>query len=566
MAAGKIKITVDNLEDAQGVITDEDATLDTSKKDKKIAVASKSRKESAEVDPPKKKKRGRPPKKKPVKKETKKIFIEEESARSSVGAADESRKNGSARSSVGAADESLARDSKEKIDFVGDFMNKINVSARQKQEVMDEIEKKSLNNEKEDIKEETNAKDELKFSSLAKNDFEEDEAEKTMQTNGDEPEEVQTKRSIGLYRKIAIFFLVATVFLLAFVFYFLFASVTVTIIPDQERINNSMIIDVYDKDSDNIVNSDKIAGVVKKISMDLSDSYKTTGEDVIGEEVAGEVTIYNYYIKSQPLVATTRLMAPNGNIYRIEDTVNVPAGGQVKVRVYADDPSVNMEIGPTKFTIPGLWAGIQDKIYGESTDKIEYSQKVNKFVNQTDIDNAIRDLKQQLVQKAKVEINKKYEDYSQIIYSIDDNSVFTQIEAERGDKIDEFDASITANIVAVAFDGEAAANLAEKKFTSTLPAEKELIEFNRNNIIYTLDSFDYNEGTASINSTFEGKVSLDSNSDVINKEEILGLNKDQLDAYLINKEGISGYDIKFFPSFIKKVPAIPDKIIIKTKR
>ena len=108
--------------------------------------------------------------------------------------------------------------------------------------------------------------------------------------------------------------------------------------------------------------------------------------------------------------------------------------------------------------------------------------------------------------------------------------------------------------------------MAEKKFISTLTAEKELIEFNRNNIIYTLDTFDYKEGTASINATFEGKVSLDSSSDIINKDDILGLNKDQLDAYLLGKADISGYDIKFFPSFIKRVPDIPDKIIIKTKR
>ncbi|PLX21838.1 hypothetical protein C0584_01915 [Candidatus Parcubacteria bacterium] len=259
-------------------------------------------------------------------------------------------------------------------------------------------------------------------------------------------------------------------------------------------------------------------------------------------------------------------MSPDGKIYRIEETVNVPAGGEVKARVYSDDPSIDMEIGPTKFTIPGLWAGLQDKIYAESEDRIEYSQKVNKFVTQSDIDNAIRDLKQQLVQKAKVEINKKYEEYSQVIYSIDDNSVFSEVEAEREDYIDEFDATITANVVAVAFDGQSAANLAEKKFTSTLDPQKELIEFNRNNIIYTLDSFDYREGTASINATFEGKVSLDSESDVIKKEEILGLNKGALNAYLMGKENISGYDIEFFPSFIKRVPDIPDKIIIKTKR
>ena len=521
MVAGKIKIKLDNLDDAQGVVVDEEKST-TDFPDKKLAV-----KKTA-------KKRGRPVKKKKIEKEIEEVAIEDVSD--------------------------------ENIDVVGDFMSKINVSESEKKEVMKEIEKKSSDIDK---KEEKKEKEELKFSSLAKEDFDQDvvdDDESKEEQEEEMEEEVQTKRSVGLYRKIAVFFLVATIILLSFVSYFLFASVTITIIPDQERINNNMIIDVYDKDNEGMIDGDKIAGIVKKTSMDLTESYEATGEDVIGEEVAGEITIYNYYTKNQPLVATTRLMSPEGKVYRIEETVNVPAGGEVVVRVYADEPSINMEIGPTKFTIPGLWAGIQDKIYGESKSRIEYSQKVDKFVTQADIDNAIRDLKQQLVQKAKAEINKKYKDYSQVIYSIDDNTVFTEIEAERGDEIDEFDATITANIVAVAFEDQAAANLAEKKFISTLAAEKELIEFNRNNIIYTLDTFDYKEGTASINATFEGKVSLDSNSDVVNKDDILGLNKDQLDAYLLGKADISGYDIKFFPSFIKRVPDIPDKIIIKTKR
>jgi len=541
MVAGKIKITVDDLDDAQGVVDDKNTTSDqNNNKEKEEKVLSK--------------------KKTVSKKDT--------LASSAQGKEVVTKTKGRGRSLKKKIKKSSSDEvPNDKIDIAGDFMSKINVTESEKNEVINELEKKAVD---EGIKESQDGdnKESLKFSSLAKDKFDEEDIKGGDDSfnNQLQEDEVRTRRSVGLYKKIAIFFLIATIVLLSFIFYFLFASVTITIIPDQERINNNMIIDVYDKDNEDIITGDKIAGIVKKTSMDLTKSYETSGEDIIGEEVAGEVTIYNYYTKNQPLVATTRLMSLEGKVYRIEETVNVPAGGKVKVRVYADDPSINMEVGPTKFTIPGLWAGLQDKIYGESDSRIEYSQKVNKFVTQSDIDNAIRDLKQQLVQKAKTEINKKYKDYSQVIYSIDDNSVFTEIDAERGDEVDKFDATITANIVAVAFDGEAAANLAEKKFVSTLPAEKELIEFNRNNIIYTLDSFDYRGGTASINATFEGKVSLGSDSNVVDKESILGLNKDQLDAYLIKKEGISGYDIKFFPSFIKRVPDIPDKIIIKTKR
>jgi len=380
------------------------------------------------------------------------------------------------------------------------------------------------------------------------------------------PEEQMPKRSLGLYKKIALFFVLGTIGLLLVIVYFLFSSVTITLIPDQERINSNMIIDIYDVDNEDPVVGEKIAGIVKKITMEHESTYLSTGEDIIGEEVAGEVTIYNYYTKNQPLVATTRLLGPNNKLYRIKNTVNVPAGGSIKAEIYADEASPDMEIGPTKFTIPGLWAGLQDKIYAENTDKIEYSQRVKKYVTQTDIENSIRELKQELVKKAKNEINKQYKEYSQIIYSIDDNSVITDALADAGDEVDEFDVEISANIVAVAFDEKSAENLAEKKFISNLEAEKELIEFNRENIIYTLDNFDYREGTASVNATFEGKVSLRADENVVDKEKILGLNKDQLDVYLMNKDGISGYEVEFFPVFISKVPSLPDKIKIDVKR
>lgn len=572
MVAGKIKISIDNLDDAQGIVSNEEnesEVIEKSEHSTKITVVSdevedqKEPKKTEEIIKPRK--RGRPPKKTKV--------------TESVKSVKKPKKEKEVQK------DEIVDELEDKNEYINGFINKINVSAAQKEEVMEEIEKKHSHDEKQEEKElemldkkdekgniekqtvVEEKKEELKFSSLSSNEenLSEDKPEVAMANNLGVDEVQGGVRSVGLYRKIAVFFLIATIALLVFVFYFLFASVTVTIIPDQERINNNMIIDVYDSDINDYIEGEKIAGIVKKNSMDLLGVYQTTGEDVVGEQVTGEVTIYNYYNRNQPLVATTRIMSPDGRIYRLSETVNVPVNGEVKVAVYAEDPNVNMEIGPTKFTIPGLWAGIQDKIYAESFSKIEYSQRVNKFVTQSDIDNAIRDLKQKLVQKAKLEINKKYESYAQVIYSIDENTVFTQVDAKREDKVDEFEATITADIVAVAFDGQAAANLAEKKFMSTLPEEKELIEFNKNNIIYSLDSFDYNKGLASVNATFEGKVSLDASSDIIVKENILGLNKEQLDAYLINREGISGYNIEFFPSFIKRVPDIPDKIIIKTK-
>jgi hypothetical protein len=68
----------------------------------------------------------------------------------------------------------------------------------------------------------------------------------------------------------------------------------------------------------------------------------------------------------------------------------VPAGASVPAEVYADQPKQDQVIGAELFTIPGLWEGIQDKIYAESrVDSIKYQQKLRRIISQDDIDKAI---------------------------------------------------------------------------------------------------------------------------------------------------------------------------------
>lgn len=80
----------------------------------------------------------------------------------------------------------------------------------------------------------------------------------------------------------------------------------------------------------------------------------------------GTVTIINNYSSVQPLVATTRLLSDSGVLFRTDETITVPAGGQVDVPVYADQPGATGNIGPSHFEIVALWDGLKDDIYGQS--------------------------------------------------------------------------------------------------------------------------------------------------------------------------------------------------------
>lgn len=370
-------------------------------------------------------------------------------------------------------------------------------------------------------------------------------------------------RSVSVYRKIAYFFVALVAALLVFIFFFSVVKTTIVLIPDQERVQNNVVFDIYDQSLSG-AGEKAIKGIVKKVDLEDEKDFPATGKKVIGQEAVGKVIIYNNYNKNQPLVATTRLLSSDNKLFRIKETVNVPAGGSAEAEIYADDPTPESEIGPSRFSIPGLWAGLQDKIYAESKEGVVYQKKTQNLVTKEDVDGAIRELKQSLTEKAQAQLTGDVQ-FSEVIYNVDENSITTDVDAKVDEEKDGFKVKIKGSVVVVAFDGKQALDLAKQKLNNSVSTNEEILSFSED-IDYALTNFDLQQGTASINATFEGKVSLKENSQIINKEKIVGLKKDQLEAYLSSLSGISGYEVKFYPSFIKKVPKLTDRIDVQIKK
>jgi len=382
----------------------------------------------------------------------------------------------------------------------------------------------------------------------------------------DEPKKSAKSPKMNLYRKIAFSFIVLTVALLAVVFYFSFVKLDIILISAQERVSDNLTFNIHNPQEGAVFPNNDFAGAVEQIEIADSNTYSASGVEKIGEEVTGKVLIVNNYIKNQPLVATTRLLSADGKLFRIKNTINVPAGGSQEAEIYADEPSSAMAIGPTKFTLPGLWAGLQDKIYGESKEKFVYGEQQKKHIQQEDIDQAIKDLKRSLLEKAKRDIGVQYKGYDKVIYNIDENSVSTEVGGKVGEEKDKFDVSIKAKVTVVAFSGEQAGKLARNKLLESIPDNKELVGFNPDEVVYTLDKYDVSAGQATVSASFEGKMTLKADAQIIDRQKIVNLKKAQLEDYLSGFKEIAGYEIKFTPSFIDKVPNLIDRINVEVKK
>ena len=360
----------------------------------------------------------------------------------------------------------------------------------------------------------------------------------------------------------------ATAILLCIVFYFSFSKLDIEIIPKGEALNDTLFLRVsQDSNNDKTVsenNSDPrtpISGEIKKVNSSLEQNYPASGEEFGDEELSGQVVIINNSAKNQALVATTRILSPENKLFRIKNAVNVPAGGQVTVDIYADKPSQELAIGPTSFTIPGLWVGLQDKIFARSDQEFTYARKVKKFIKQTDIENAIKDINDRLMNDAASSTDKN----SNWLYSVGDGAKITY-DAKAGDMKESFNVKAQGDIIGISFSKEDAAKLVGAKLKLLIPDDKELIEFKSENIVYTLDAYDPITNTATVKASFSGTMALKADATVINRDQLVNLTKAQIDNYLKDFPGIMSYKLSFFPSFIQRAPNLVDRINITIKK
>lgn len=103
-----------------------------------------------------------------------------------------------------------------------------------------------------------------------------------------------------------------------------------------------------------------------------------SGQEHVSERAVGKIFIYNTQSVTQRLIKNTRFESPDGLIYRIQESVEVPAAttkdgkvapGVISTDVFADGTGEQYNVSPSRFTVPGLKGSDQfNAVYGESTE------------------------------------------------------------------------------------------------------------------------------------------------------------------------------------------------------
>lgn len=243
------------------------------------------------------------------------------------------------------------------------------------------------------------------------------------------PKRTRSGGNFGIWA-VAILIFVVALSTIGFVF---IGKTTITVIPHQETLtlSDNLVYTAYRNAEDGELGFSVITD-----TLEASDTIAATGSEEVKEKASGRITVYNTYSTSaQKLIKNTRFEAPNGEIYRIRNSIDVPGKkadgtpGELEVTVYADKEGADQNISGdnVRFTIPGLKGGPQyDAFYATLTEPITGGFVGERAVVNEDELNALQTkLREELRSKIAAAVAAKVP-ASDVSF---DNSVFTTFES-----------------------------------------------------------------------------------------------------------------------------------------
>lgn len=93
---------------------------------------------------------------------------------------------------------------------------------------------------------------------------------------------------------------------------------------------------------------------VVTVQKTASQTVPAESTETANDPASGPIIISNTQPSPQTLIKNTRFQTPAGLIFRIHDSVTIPAGGSITATAYADAGGDTYNVGPTTFTVPGL--------------------------------------------------------------------------------------------------------------------------------------------------------------------------------------------------------------------
>lgn len=367
-------------------------------------------------------------------------------------------------------------------------------------------------------------------------------------------------RSLRLYQRIAVAFVAVTFVLLIAVLYLSVSRATIRVVANPKIVSVTAVADVVPTP----VDEGEIAGSVvgKRLTKTKTFTLPAEGAQAVEAKASGVVSLINETSASQQLVATTRVLSASGVLFRLDKGVTVPANGQIDATVHADVAGTSGEVGPQHFTIPGLNATQQQKIYAVSVNPMVGGVQYIRSLTEQDVADAVENMKGEMIADAKTELSAGVDRAQFDGESYYTSVVSTDTDAEIGTVAGTFSLTMTMDVSAVYFSNELVETYAQSLLSKKVSDGYELTKTNLDGIQVTVESISTRDSEARVSVYLDGNSRISLSSPTLSKDRFVGRAPNEVLTLLRSSDAVKDVSVSFTPFWLKRVPTLKDHIKI----
>lgn len=361
--------------------------------------------------------------------------------------------------------------------------------------------------------------------------------------------------------KTNLFILAGAILVLALGLYLFLGQAQVILKPKKQLLDLTLNITASSRYSETDPQANQIPGQLLTAQEEISANFTATGEKEVAQKARGKITVYNNYSADpQIFVATTRFQSAIGLIFRTPRPISIPGArlvggklvpGSVVVEVLADKPGPSYNIGPGKFTIPGLQGSPKyDGFYAESSQNFTGGIiGIAKVVTEKDFSQAQEEVTQKSLEAAAAKLKTRAGDLK-IIEPLANTVTALNATAEAEQATDGFEMKAVAEARTIGFSEE---DLLELVRLSISREQAMLLLKDTLRLVFKNSRLDFENNTISFTVEIEGEAAVDIDKDKI-VDGLLGKKQSAIRDYLLSIEEVESAKVTLSPFWVKSVP------------
>ncbi len=378
--------------------------------------------------------------------------------------------------------------------------------------------------------------------------------------------------SRGFFKRAPLALAIGAVLVLVLILYLTLGSARIIISPMKQELDFKLTVSASSTATAVNFNFNQIPGQQFREQKKETGTFPVTGQKDVVQKAGGTITIFNKSATAQRLVATTRFKSSDGLIFRIPQTINVPAGmktgeavtpGSVVSAVYADRPGAEYNIGPTQFTIPGFEGTPKSNDFYATSDKPMAGGIIGpaKVVTEKDFSMA----QEELTAKIKDEILKSLKNRGGELKILDAIAIkldAPEVNAKVGEAAEDLEMSIQGSADTIAFRESDVIELI-KNFVSQKNSMELLLKDLAVSYINPQPGAD--KTSLSFDAQVSGWAAAKVDAEAM-KNDVRGMSEDSIRSYLKGIKEIESTRILLSPFWVRSIPKDTNKIKVTIEK